>query len=98
MSGEESTTDILGLHETSKEYQKALGAGLRVVNVPEPGSFFGIWIPDGYDQQGVHLHALWAVLATYLVTWYNCVILIPATDALILAQSVFLNDVLMGDK
>ena len=48
---EESTTDILGLYETSEEYQEAMDAGLRVVNVPELGSFFGIWIPDGYDQQ-----------------------------------------------
>jgi len=37
----------------SAEYQKAMGAGLRVVNVPELSSLFGVWVPDGYDQQKV---------------------------------------------
>ncbi len=50
---EESTTDPLGFHETSPEYQKAMDAGVRIVNVPELGSFFALWIPEGYAQQEV---------------------------------------------
>lgn len=50
---EESTTDILGFHKTSPDYQKAIDAGLRVVNVPELGSFFALWVPDEYNQQEV---------------------------------------------
>jgi len=48
---EESTTDILGFYKTSPEYQKAVDAGVRVVNVPELGSFFALWIPENYAQQ-----------------------------------------------
>ncbi len=50
---QESTRDMLGFYKTSPAYQAVIDAGVRVVNVPELGSFFALWIPDSYAEQEV---------------------------------------------
>lgn len=47
---EEASTDILGLYSESPNYQTMMNAGARVVNLDAKGTFFLVWVPDGYSE------------------------------------------------
>ncbi len=47
----ETDADILGIYQTDlKTYNAVISAGARVVNLDEMGTFFIVWVPDGYED------------------------------------------------
>ncbi len=47
----ETTTDLLGIYQWSPNYQAAIEAGARVVNLVNLGTFFVLWVPGDYAQR-----------------------------------------------
>lgn len=46
-----STKDILGIYRIhNAAYQAAMERGCRVVNLPEQGTFFVYWLPEGFER------------------------------------------------
>lgn len=46
----ETETDFLGLYKQSPNYAPMMEAGARIVNLEDRGTFFLVWVPDGYSQ------------------------------------------------
>lgn len=47
----ESSTDLLGLYQTSPNYQRVIEAGARVVNLTAYGTFFVFRLPADYERR-----------------------------------------------
>jgi hypothetical protein len=47
----ESTTDLLGLSATSRNYRPMMEAGAKIVNLDSAGTFFLVWLPEGYSKE-----------------------------------------------
>ncbi len=46
----ETERDHLGLHRTSRNWQWATDHGARVVDLQDAGTFFLVWVPEGYAE------------------------------------------------